>query len=397
MKQGNFKIFSLLFLASPLLSFPLIIYYIYKQKEYAYTFLALFLGLFAILYAPTHDLFRHTLFYYDCIGSPTDFIGVKQDILLYLLSSWFANWNINFEIIRFLFVFLSYQMYFQIFLSLQKRNKHIKENKDLCFLLFLLLFFSIRYFVICCGLRQGMATAFAIFGAYKLLVEDKKSAYVFLVLAPLTHISLVLAAIGIWIIKVGFIRLGFKTGVILSIFFYVLSMTLLNYLSSVLGGNVGKALALYTTGYWGAGGEAEEQISFKGLLASSFNQIQMVPLLYYMFRVRIKSKFFSFAMFCLILCGITLPYFAVIDRMIMLFLSVSIFLYLHNYDGSKWCIRIAKIELLFVALFFSVSFYAERATLRLSREYKLIAPVPYILANKYDEHWLWQNYDNWGK
>ena len=68
MRELNFRIFIILFFMSPLLSFPLIMYYIYLQRKYAYTFLALFLGFVALLYAPTHDLFRHNLLYYDFAG-----------------------------------------------------------------------------------------------------------------------------------------------------------------------------------------------------------------------------------------------------------------------------------------------------------------------------------------
>lgn len=55
----------------------------------------------------------------------------------------------------------------------------------------------------------------------------------------------------------------------------------MGYLASILGGDVGNAIEVYTTGYWGSGGEAEGQISFNGLVASSFNKIQMLPLLYF--------------------------------------------------------------------------------------------------------------------
>lgn len=395
MKELNFRIFIALFFISPLLSFPLIVYYIYLQRKYAYTFLALFLGFIALLYAPTHDLFRHNLLYYDYVGEATTGIVFRQDVLLYALTVWFAKWNINFEIIRFLFVFLSYQMYFSLFYSIQRKNNCLNNNKKMSFLLFLLLLFSIRFFVICCGLRQGLATAFAVFGVYKLLIENRKIGYVFLLLAPLTHLSLIIAFVGVLIIK--HINISFKVGLLLAIVLYLLSMTLMNYLSSFLGGDVGKAVEVYTTGYWGADGEAAEQISLKGMIALYFNQLQMLPFLYFMYRLNENSKYFSFIVFSFIICAVTLPYFAVIDRMIMLFMGLSVLFLIYNFNGSRLHLKVSKTALILVASFFFISLYAERYTIRLSREYKLLTPVPYILMNNYSEQWLWNNVNNWGK
>ncbi|WP_159106340.1 EpsG family protein [Bacteroides faecichinchillae] len=357
--------------------------------------MALFLGFIALLYAPTHDLFRHNLLYYDYVGEATTGIVFRQDVLLYTLTAWFAKWNINFEIIRFLFVFLSYQMYFSLFYSIQRKNSYLNNNKKISFLLFLLLLFSIRFFVICCGLRQGLATAFAVFGVYKLLIENRKVGYVFLLLAPLTHLSLIIAFVGVLIIK--YINISFKVGLFLAIVLYLLSMTLMNYLSSFLGGDVGKAVEVYTTGYWGADGEAAEQISLKGMIALYFNQLQMLPLLYFMYKVNENSKYFSFIVFSFIICAVTLPYFAVIDRMIMLFMGISVLFLIYNFNGSRLHLKVSKTALILVASFFFISLYAERYTIRLSREYKLLTPVPYILMNNYSEQWLWNNVNNWGK
>lgn len=398
MKWSNIQIFTLLFFISPLLSFPLIIYYVYHGKRYAYTFLALFLGFIALLYAPTHDLFRHNLFYYDCVSSVVDNgVVFKQDLILYTLTAWFAKWNINFEFIRFLFVFISYQLYFLVYLSLQEKNGFLKNSRSTSFFLFLLLLFSIRFFVICCGLRQGMATALAIYGAYVLLVENRKIAYLFLVLAPLTHLSLLLLSLSVLLIKINVIRFNFKIGLSLAVILYWLSLVLMGYLASILGGDVGNAIEVYTTGYWGSGGEAEGQISFNGLVASSFNKIQMLPLLYFLYKMEIANRYYSFVIVCFIFCAVTLPYFAVVDRMIMLFVTSSIIYFLKNYNGSQFHGKIAKVEFVLVAIFFSISLYAERGTMRLSREYKLLAPVPYIMSNNFSEQWLWENMDNWRK
>lgn len=394
MRELNFRIFIILFFMSPLLSFPLIMYYIYLQRKYAYTFLALFLGFVALLYAPTHDLFRHNLLYYDFAGESISGIVFRQDVLLYTLIAWFAKWNINFEIIRFLFVFFSYQMYFSLFYSIQRKNTSL-NNKRISFLLFLLLLFSIRFFVICCGLRQGFATALTFFGAYKLLVENQKKGYVFLFLAPLTHLSLIIPVAGALIVK--YVRLNFKLGIFIAIVSYVISMTFMDYFSSFLGGDIGKTIELYTSGYWGTSGEAEGQISLKGRIALYINQLQMLPFIYLMYKIKGKNSYFSFIVFCFILCSLTLPYFAIIDRTIMLFMNLSIFFFLQIFNGSRLHLLIGRIALILVATFFFISLYAERYTIYLSREYKLLAPVPYIMMNNYSEQWLWDNVKNWKK
>lgn len=171
----------------------------------------------------------------------------------------------------------------------------------------------------------------------------------------------------------------------------------MDYFSSFLGGDIGKTIELYTSGYWGTSGEAEGQISLKGRIALYINQLQMLPFIYLMYKIKGKNSYFSFIVFCFILCSLTLPYFAIIDRMIMLFMNLSIFFFLQIFNGSRLHLLIGRIALILVATFFFISLYAERYTIYLSREYKLLAPVPYIMMNNYGEQWLWDNVKNWKK
>ena len=57
----------LIFILHPLLCLPLIIIEVYNKRHYALILLGCFMGLCAMLWPPTGDLYRHTMDYFDYI------------------------------------------------------------------------------------------------------------------------------------------------------------------------------------------------------------------------------------------------------------------------------------------------------------------------------------------
>ena len=131
----------LIFILHPLLCLPLIIIEVYNKRHYALILLGCFMGLCAMLWPPTGDLYRHTMDYFDYIDKDEFELKLGQfDFILYYLSYVFANLGINFELVRFLFVFLSYMIVFFIFEDMGKTTEFITKHYRISLCIF---FFSV--------------------------------------------------------------------------------------------------------------------------------------------------------------------------------------------------------------------------------------------------------------
>ena len=143
--KAKFALILFLFIIYPISALVPIFCEIYNRKKYAFTFLALFMGLCAILYPPYADLYRHQLKYFS-FATEYDSLQIITtnglDFLLHTINNAFAQLGINFEIIRFLFTFISYQICFWIFKDIVSRNHLLSTNRKYYFITFLCVFLS---------------------------------------------------------------------------------------------------------------------------------------------------------------------------------------------------------------------------------------------------------------
>ena len=191
----------LIFVIYPLLSLPLIIIEVYNKKRYALVLLACFMGLCAILWPPTGDLYRHTIDYFDYIGKDEFELQLGQlDYTLYYLSYIFANWGINFELIRFFFVFFSYIIVFFILEDMRKTTNFIAKHYRISICIF---FFSVPFCSIAFGLRYGFACSLMYLGIYYLLIKNRNVGWIYVILAIITHYSLTVVFFLVLLVKLG--------------------------------------------------------------------------------------------------------------------------------------------------------------------------------------------------
>lgn len=381
----------LLFIICPLLSLPCIIYYASHQKKWAYTLLAVFMGLCAMLWPPTGDLYRHNMMYFDfqnmTLINFIDFIKLKLDFLLYTISYIFAKIGIPFEFIRFIFIFISYKLIFNIYEDI---CKNIEANNQIIKTIFFIFYLSVMFFVIVEGLRFGLAAILLAYGSYQYFAKHNRKGTIYIFLSCITHFSVIPIVLIIILIKIG-LKINRALVIILSVACLICcNPTVFQAIIDILpiDSTTHAALTAYITGYWG--GDFLEDHSIKYLISKYLGHITIYPLIYLVLSQKNKSKYQQLANI-LIIC--TCACFAISDtlyfRIAILFIPIGLSLYFVKSKSYK-------ISTTFILLFCSlISFgsqiYTYRRESTLSREYLLVCPAPIALCNVFTEQWINQH------
>lgn len=387
----------LTFIASPLLALPFIIHEVHHRQPYAYVLFSLFLALVAFLYPPTHDLWRHNMMYYSYVQHPADSLFVTQnglDYVLYSLTALFAKCNIPFEYVRFLLVFFSYVIYFKVFKEVAAQNTILRGSSTNYVNCFWLMFFFIPFFDICCGLRQGFAVALYTYGVYLFYLKGKTClGCVFLLLSVFTHFSMISVLPLVFLVKFKPFQINIKLALVLAVVAYAISLALFGYLNDSVEA-VGEQ-STYTTGSQGVGSDYVASRSIRSHITHAIYYCMAIPLIVFTLKGRIpESKMYYLANWLLVLCGLMLPYYTVTTRYVLIFMTISIPMFIANCTSTKTLLF--RLEFLFVFLTFGIRAFHERHTiLNLSKEYYIAAPVPVILVQEYDKTWLFTTQNDW--
>lgn len=193
--KNNNAIELVLLLLCPLLALPVIIFGISKGKLNNLVLLSAIMALFAFIFPPFADLYRHTQQYlhFQTYGNTgVVFYGGNFDFIFYSLSNYLAKNNIPFEYIRALFVFISYQISFFLYkkcLIVQSIDPNSKES----FYLFWVFFLSVPFIWIVNGLRMATACYLAVYG-WILTYNNKIIGYFIFVLSLFLHFGALLFA-----------------------------------------------------------------------------------------------------------------------------------------------------------------------------------------------------------
>lgn len=379
----------LIFVIYPLLSLPLIIIEVYNKKRYALVLLACFMGLCAILWPPTGDLYRHTIDYFDYIGKDEFELQLGQlDYTLYYLSYIFANWGINFELIRFFFVFFSYIIVFFILEDMRKTTNFIAKHYRISICIF---FFSVPFCSIAFGLRYGFACSLMYLGIYYLLIKNRNVGWIYVILAIMTHYSLTVVFFLVLLVKLG-VNITSKRIVWYSFLSFILFSSLLLekiILLLPIPELVRTAILAYASGYWS--GEHFEDHSIGYRLASILSYITVYPLIYYFLQTKVSGKLNSFLILSICLwsiCSVSSELFVRTS----LFLIFPLILYLLSVSDIKWYVKKVQIISYFLIITFCSQLYSYRKVLEISDMYKIsYSNSISLLFHTYDENWLHKN------
>lgn len=381
----------ILFVICPILSFPFLLYYASQGKRWAYTLLAIFMGLCAILWPPTGDLYRHNMMYFDFremdMAQFFEFIKVKFDFLLYAISFLFAKAGVPFEFIRFFFVFITYKLVFLILEDCSGRNSQIDRSKSIVFFVF---FFSVLFFTIVQGLRFGFAAILIAFGSYQYLVRKKLNGLLYIVISCVTHFSVIPVALFLAIAKLGIKIKRFWVIVLSAVCLLCLNPIVFQMIIDVLplDATLHAVSSAYITGYWG--GEFLEDHSLKYQISKYLSHLMMYPLLYFTIKNDSIQPFGQFAKFLVV---IVCACFAISDtlyfRMAILFIIIGLALF---FMGEK---QYSRVKIYILLLCSSISFFSQIYTFRreatISREYMLFCPAPLGFSSTFSKQWIEQH------
>lgn len=370
-------------LISPLLSFPFIVYDIYKQRKAAIYMFALFLGIIAFLTPPVGDLYRHTQDYFALENISFDrFIqSLKDDMLVQIFAYFLATNGVEYPWARLVYLTIEVSILGYVFNDLV--NDEMDKSKR--FSLFVTFICGFNFVVAVLGVRHGFAMCLFLMGYYLLYYkEEKMVSLMFFLLAIFTHfffiplsaVALLLYYFPFYLSKTKFVFLALiaiTSGMMISSFF------ILRYWD---------AKASYLEGVWGT--DYLSTVSFKGMIYYYAKRCWIIPLfIFFLWNKENslqKTLIYIFALAFLATSGL-----ATISGRIMDVISfLLMFYYLQYYKECS--IKLARYIWLGSLLYFGSNFYTHRDIIIIpsNNHYSEIwKPLPLVLQNDYSKEWIY--------
>lgn len=157
-----------MFVISPLITLPYIVYGVYRRYKGALLLFALFLGLWAYLMPPLHDLYRHLLYYDRLVDKPLGYITFDRFQMNGAIGYvyWiFANVGIPFEYARLLTTTIAFTLFASIW-KYKMEEAGIKYTPYNYFMRFCVFFLFFDYYYTVAGVKFGFALALYFYGVH---------------------------------------------------------------------------------------------------------------------------------------------------------------------------------------------------------------------------------------
>lgn len=230
-QKGNLECL-FIFILSPFLSVPVLLYNIYKNNRIANYLLIGLLSIISYLYIPsfTNDKLKYLVRYEDFKRmSLTEYFSYlvvtkRPDFLFESLNFIFSKLNIGIENLFFLVTFTTLCLMFKITESLLNSGLNRFSNKLLVFVLFIV---TISLQNIFSGIRFYFALSIVLTSIYFLLIEHKSKKFIVIFLIGIfTHFSMLLLLPCILVVKY-FKNINFKIIFGISFLFFFIPVSIL--------------------------------------------------------------------------------------------------------------------------------------------------------------------------
>lgn len=375
-----------LFIICPFLSLPAIFAEIYNGRKYPMIYLAIFMGLLSMFYFPFEDQYRYLMNLEYCkylsFEEKFDFgslMIVRELNLVYLVVFFAAKLNLTLEHVRFAFTLISCLLVFNIFLNVETTLYF--QNKKQRLIAFLIILFSIPYFLICYGFRTGFGACLFTYAVYLIYIRNKlKQGIIFLLLATFTHFFFIIHLIICIIVYYTKYYISYKQTIVISVFFFLLSMSIF----STMYGNIPFLDELMDSYVYGEkyGYGLSYLLSTKILW---FNGIIYTTFLFYVFiRLRHKGRFENLLYVLLIITIFSIPYSTLFQRIIRSQFIV-IALYLLYHFNNRIVLKRIPIILIFAFIASTYHIFSFRSQYKIARIDKILySPFPCLINNHYD-------------
>lgn len=382
-----------LFVASPLLALPFIIYGIYHRDKACFMLFAAFMALIAFQTAPTGDLARHTMAYYAMKDMrPSEFLvfmSKSRDILFYSISYLFGLLGIPFGFVKAFILFVEGCIVNYIFNSTIAASRYPYTRQQI-FLRYVIVFLSFNWFSAIIGLRYTLGVCLYLMAVHCWL--DRRSlilTIVFSILTILTHFSfLYFIALSILFLCIPLKRSVSFLPIVIALAAAPLVMDIFTdyFLEEELAGS-----SYLSGGQWGSG--YTEYVSTNMIIFLWISHLCALPFVYLLL-TRYTSEN-SYARLCLLyLCLFLCVYdlLTLSGRIQRLFLTLSP-LFLLAYERRYQCLTSKYIRIIVFCMgaFFVSQIYARRTTMKLSHYERMFLPVPITLDDTFNESWIRRN------
>ena len=376
-----------LFIIYPLLALPFIFYEIYKRRRYALSLLAIYIGYFAMLYAPTGDLYRYFqdfIFYQNLSYSEFKLsLSNKMDFIQPFLFWGMAKLGLTCDVVRFLYVYIASELLFSIYYDIiNKRNN--SQIVNLLLLILLLLFVKYERFTV----RFGMSTILFTFGWYKILFCSKREYWILIFISVLNHFSFILP----FLTLLGARLVNFQPRRWLFICLFLGTFILSgDYLSSIisllpLDEKILNHLLAYTDGYW-AGGFLDDH-SAKFNLGRNLLKLPYFVFTFLLIKDYEANKITGTIVASMMLLFLFSAFVTIQSRLQQVYVFQAMIYLLSKGNYYLKCRKhiIYALSLGFIYLFLCT--WSIRRELSLSQEIKLLYPTYCIWTSPFTEEWV---------
>lgn len=386
-------IVSSLFVLYPLGSMPFVVYDMKRRRFYAFFLWALFMGLLAVLYPPTGDLYRYTMDFETYRGIKFEnflsYLSLKFDYFLPFLSYGLGEIGLNFDISRFIYNFMAYILIGRIYIDVTNSNPHLRGQYSWIFLIMFVPFSISTYLQ-----RFGLSIVLFTYGTYLIEHKKQKRGWWFVLWSIFNHATFIVFAVMLLFrnIKLLYFSKPFLWLVAISIFFAgSIGSDFFLSLLSFLPVDIVNHFSTYLDGY--QAGEFLQDHSVAYRIGRFMTQsVSYVAMAVYVIKYRKGANYSNIVNMIFIACVISVPFSVIHYRLLMLLLfNIKIYC-LINYTRTV-SFRNAVIWLCCFSIFSNIlGLWSTRRQLCVSNIEKVFySSSIQCLSHTYDKEWIRDN------
>ncbi len=379
-----------LFIILPFWTVPLAIFQLFKTRRAFYAVLiSVFFGLTASLLAPTGDLYRLYVIYFDFQDSNfqdfLNFIQVKPDFLFYLLLYTFAKLGLSIRFIIFGIVFSYFHLSFKLL------SKQISAVSVGVIILFVMQFDFLLQGLF---LRFPLAMLIVIY-AFLRNLEGRKYALIWLVVASMVHFAALVTIPLYFLSRMRLKKLNYLLLISLfvmpfgSYIFIFLSTHLLEYFPEI---PLKLKIESYFLGYWAL--EYFDDRTWKALFQFYTERLLYIVVLLYFVLTKNINKYRLQVIPFLILINILFSFPNLFSRYstLAIFFGLYTMIVEQRKSGISRFIQLGLIIL--IPLVFGIRIVAQQKNIRAGYIPKVLyTNVVSLSFKKYDKQWIQKNID----
>lgn len=379
-----------LFLILPFLSLPLVVFQFFKTRRKFYSVLiSVFFALTASLLAPTGDLYRIYIIYFDfqqiSFEGFLNFLSVKPDFIFYLILYIFAQFGLSVRILIFILIFSFFQLSFNLLL---------KQKKQISILVILLFILQFDFLLQGLFLRFPLAMLIVIY-AFLNKMEGKKPVFILLVFASMVHFSALITIPLYFLSRISNKKLNLflLISLIIMPFGSMILIFMTNHLLPYFPDTPLKTkIDSYFLGYWAL--EFFEERTWKALLQIYFERTFYILVLIYFILTKETNKYRVLVIPFLILINVLFTFPNLFSRYSVLAIFFGLYCIIQERKTTQIS-RFIKVGLaVIIPMVFMIRIVAQQKNIRVGYIPSILYSNAISLSLKsYDRVWIIKNID----